>query len=76
MSRTLFIGSREYFPGHHLLELFRIIVETIDADQGEGFVFKVVYERPLVRPGNLSDQSELEREIQQHDLAAIVAQFE
>ncbi len=66
----------EFFPGHHFPELIRFMVENIDADQGEWLLFQLVYERPLVRPVGTSSQSVFHPEIQQHDLAAIITQFE
>ena len=61
---------------HHFLEFTRIVGPGIDADEGEWLFFQFRYERPLVRPGGPSRQSEFAPEIEQHHLAAIVAQFE
>jgi hypothetical protein len=66
----------EFLPGHHFLEFTRIMVPGIDADEDKWLVFEIRYERPLVSPSGPSGQSEFTPEIQQHDLAPIVAQFE
>lgn len=61
---------------HHLLELDWIVMPAVDAEQGEGSVFQFFDERPLVGPTSPSRQSVLGPKIEEHDLAAIVTQFE
>ncbi len=63
----------DFFLRHHFFEFIWIVDPGIDADQGEWFFFKIRYERPLVRPSGPSRQSVLAPEIEQQDLAAIVA---
>src|SRR5260370_18632379 len=62
--------------GHSLLEVFGLEVVDVDADQCKGLVFPFRDERPLVRPTGPSGQSDLLPEIEEHDLAAVVAQLE
>jgi hypothetical protein len=57
---------------HHFLEFTGFVAPGIDADEGERLLFQFRYERPLVRPGGPSGESELAPEIQQHDLATVV----
>ena len=61
---------------HHPFQFTWFMRPGIDADHCERLFFQIRYERPLVRPGGPSRQSELAPEIKQHDLAAIVTQFE
>ena len=76
-----FAFGRERAPadvlaGHHLLEFGGFVVETVDADHGERLVLQFVHERPLVGPTGPSNHSILHPEIEQHDLAAVVAELE
>ena len=66
----------DFLLRHHFFEFTQIMDPGIDADEGEGLFFEIRYERPLVRPGGPSGQSELTPEVEQYDLAAIVGQFE
>jgi len=61
---------------HDLLELLRLEAADVDADEGEGLVFQVRHERPLVGPLAPSGQSDVAPEIEQHHLPAIVTQLE
>src|SRR5262249_41370731 len=58
------------------LEILGLEFVDVDADQGEGSVFQLRYERPLVGPTGPSGQSDVLPEIEEHDLAAVVAQSE
>lgn len=64
------------FFRHDLLELHRVVSVQINANEREGLFFQLVHERPLVGPTGLSGQSVFRPEIEEHDLAAIVAEFE
>jgi hypothetical protein len=46
----------------------------VDAEQREGLSLQWFHERPLVRPIGPSGGSELGPEVEQHDLATVVAQ--
>ena len=61
---------------HSILEVLGLELAHVDADQGERFVLQLRDERPLVGPTGPSGQSDVLPEIQEHDLAAVVAQFE
>lgn len=61
---------------HHVLEFLDVLRPGIDADQHERLVLQSLNERPLVWPGGPSDQSEFAPEVEQHDLATIVAELE
>ena len=73
--------ARNGSPGHllllhHLFELFRLVADDVDADQGKRLLFQVLDERPLVGPTGASSQSVFRPEIEQHHLPAVVAQFQ
>ena len=61
---------------HDRLELLRVGAVGVDADHGEGLVFELVDERPLVGPTGPSGHSDLLPEVEQHHLSAVVAQLE
>ena len=52
------------------------MVVGVHAEEGERFIFKPGDERPLVGPIGPSRQSVLGPEVEQHDFAAVVAEFE
>src|SRR5262249_23597183 len=61
---------------HRLLELLDVVAVDVDADQGEGLVFQLLDERPLVGPLGPSGESLLMPEVEQHHLAPVVAELE
>jgi hypothetical protein len=48
----------------------------VDADKCEGLVFQVCHERPLVGPLGPSGESDEAPEVEQHNLATVVAELE
>ncbi len=73
--------ARDGSPGHlllshYLFELFRLMADDVDADQGKRLLFQVLDERPLVGPTGASSQSAFRPEVEQHHLPTVVAQFE
>src|SRR5262249_39192348 len=56
---------------HHILKILGV-ASDVHADQGEGLVFQVRYERPLVGPLAPSSQSVFGPEVEQDDLTAVV----
>src|SRR5215471_1265735 len=72
---------RERSPGqlllvHHEFEFLRLVPADIYTDQGEGFLFEVLDERPLMGPLGPSGASGVVPEVEQHDLATVIAQLE
>src|SRR5262249_13186278 len=53
-----------------------VVAVDVDAEQGEGLVLQGLDERPLVGPLGSSGESLLMPEVEQHHLAAIVAELE
>src|SRR5262245_9224488 len=59
-----------------LLELRRVVSISVHANQRKGLPLQLRHERPLVGPSGPSGPSELRPEIEQHDLAPVVAELE
>src|SRR5262249_16693321 len=73
------VGKRapvEFLLVHHGLELLRVVAVDVNAEQGEGLFSQVLDERPLVGPAGPSGESEIVPEVEQYDLAAVIAQPE
>ena len=73
--------ARDGSPGHlllfhHFFELFRLVADDVNADQGKRLLFQIFDERPLVGPTGASGQSVFRPEVEQHHPPTVVAQFE
>src|SRR5690349_16272994 len=71
---------RERPPGqllllHHVFEVLAVAPD-VHADQCERLVLQTLHERPLVGPLAPSGQSVFRPEVEQHDLAPVVAELE
>jgi hypothetical protein len=56
--------------------IIALVLAEMDPDEGEGLVFQVVHERPLLRPLGHSGASQAIPEIEQDHVAAVIAQLE